>query len=218
MEAATLNAALTAMKAPTTSPVTTPIFPSEWFKFQTCGDPVLEKGLKAATEFAARIRAWNSPSRGKYGCPSLRPRWLTMLGKSGTGKTHLARRLDAYWQGRGRHYTHPVCGANLIRSGGFRIWAQVVRELRGGDYRLTRELIEQDFLVLDDIGAEAGTQFVAENLFNILNERLGKWTVLTANLNLEGLAKTDSRIASRLLREGNVVVEMNTRDFAFRKL
>jgi DNA replication protein DnaC len=52
---------------------------ADWFQFNTCGDPQLTEMLHAASRFALAIKK------------KCEPRWLCLLGKSGLGKTHLAR-------------------------------------------------------------------------------------------------------------------------------
>ena len=63
------------------------------------------------------------------------------------------------------------------------------------------DLYQCDLLIIDDLGTELTNQFVASQLFSLLNERhMGKKaTIISANLSLEELQKRYSdRIFSRI--------------------
>lgn len=155
--------------------------------FQTLDDPQLEL---MKTESARFITAYK---RG------LTPRWLSLLGTSGAGKTMLARKI------------REVCNVT------FKPWTRVCQMLRDGEYRWFQDLIGIDFLVLDDIGSEYKTDFVVAKLYELLSCRTQKWTVITANLSLEQIGTNlDPRIASRMLRDGSVVVDVDVTDFNLR--
>ena len=69
-------------------------------------------------------------------------------------------------------------------------------------------------LILDDVGAENisgeySRGFSATALCEIVEKRLGKWTLLTSNLTTTEIADTyDARVASRLIRNGGRTVDM----------
>jgi DNA replication protein DnaC len=158
-------------------------------QFQTLNDPQLEL---MKTETARFITAWK---RGDA------PRWLSLVGTSGSGKTMLARKI------------RDICGGEFIT------WTRITNYLREGEYRWFQDLIREELLIVDDIGAEHQTGFVAAKLYELLSERIGKWTVLTANLSLENIGnKLDPRIASRMIRDGSVVVDVDVLDFNLRGL
>ena len=69
-----------------------------------------------------------------------------------------------------------------------------------------------------DLAGHSHSTFAIDKLYELLNERLGKWTVLTSNLTLTQFQEWDQRIASRLIRDGNECVETVTKDFATRQL
>jgi len=145
------------------------------------------------------------------------PRWLVLLGKSGTGKTHLARRIHTYFMDAGRYYTEPTTGARCARSSQFCSWRKYMEECLGGDYSRTVDLCEDWLVVLDDIGAKRDTSGIgADKLDTILSARSERrWTVITSNLDAEQLGAVDPRIASRLFRGGNQVVTVKDMpDFA----
>ena len=60
---------------------------------------------------------------------------------------------------------------------------------------------EADLLVLDDLGAEISTLITAAALFDIINQRLltRKPTVISTNLELDGLVQYSDRILSRFM-------------------
>lgn len=124
---------------------------------------------------------------------------LLLMGGTGTGKTHLAgailnKRLNDCMEAI--FCTVPELLADIKHT--------------FGNQQLTSELIElvknTDLLILDDLGAEKTTEWVAEQLFVIINARLlnAKQTVITTNFisnkdlidKLGGL--TGQRIVSRL--------------------
>jgi AAA+ superfamily predicted ATPase len=61
------------------------------------------------------------------------PRWVSLLGLSGTGKTHLARGISRFFKANASVYIDPGTGAHLGRRGGFIGWRKVVDHLRDGD-------------------------------------------------------------------------------------
>ena len=81
-----------------------------------------------------------------------------------------------------------------------------------------RDMAKWPLLCLDDIGAERDTTgFASEKLNGLLTQRVGRWTILTSNLNLEQIAQIEPRIASRIVREaGNLFVELDTMDYGLR--
>jgi DNA replication protein DnaC len=118
--------------------------------------------------------------------------WLVLLGQSGAGKTHLAAAIANRCIERGR----PVL---------FIVVPDLLDHLRAA-YRPDAEepydrLFEQvraaPLLVLDDLGAQAGTAWAAEKLYQIVNYRYNAQlpTVFTCALPLEEL---DERLRTRL--------------------
>lgn len=146
------------------------------------------------------------------------PRWLVFLGKTGTGKTHITKAIKRLFgeqmDGLIIPDQDPLKTQHRMR-GHFVSWRKACDRFRSGDYG-TRDMEEDYLLCLDDIGAEykAKTDFITSKLDGILDARLNKWTVITANLNLQQIAEfLDVRIASRLMRGGSEIIEVNTADF-----
>jgi len=103
-----------------------------------------------------------------------------------------------------------------IRRGGFKAWSGVMQDCLDGDYSGIRDMKEDWFLCLDDIGADYGRnrELSSSKLYDILSARQNRFTVITANLTLEEVGKSmDVRIASRLLRNDSVVVDVDAPDF-----
>lgn len=90
--------------------------------------------------------------------------------------------------------------------------------MREGEYRVLDDLCQLSFLVVDDIGAEHGSAFINSKLYDLCARRETKWTVFTGNLSLSDIEQQiDARIASRMIRNGSVVVDVNVPDFNLRK-
>lgn len=166
------------------------------------------------------------------------PRWLFLCGRSGTGKTHLSRRIADFlvkfgqwaYMKHGKPVANPMPGGDPILSytyaqAGplFVKWAQLVDTARDGDFEAYRLACSDYFKVVDDVGSEGfgqdrkPTAFVVNQLGKLADARMGKWTVFTSNYMLKDFQDLfDVRIASRMLREGNVAVQVDIRDFNLR--
>lgn len=140
----------------------------------------------------------------------VRPRrWLSLLGASGVGKTHLAEAArDALTEVRP---TLPIQ---------FWKWQKVVSMLRSGDWAFIEYLVKEVYvLILDDIGAENSSPAILSALNRVVDGRLGKWTMLTSNLLPKHIGEhLDARIASRLYRGNNVVCQVkDAPDYCFER-
>lgn len=180
--------------------------------FSTLNDPNLKQMLDGAKRFCADMM------RGEN------PHWLSFLGSTGAGKTHLAKQINSFFL---RHLEgRLIPNQNLTRTqhrmrGGFVSWRRQSERLRNGDYDAMRGIREDYFVVLDDIGSEykAKSDFITAKLDEIIDSRLGKWTVITANLSLEQISEhLDVRIASRLLRGGSEVIDVDVPDYNLRDI
>lgn len=171
----------------------------EWLGFQTFGDPELEKVLAACHRWALAFKAKESP------------RWLSLIGDSGTGKTHCCRRLWDYAKKQSDWSRHNYLAKAIY-------WPDFVHQLRAGDtFEMRNEMKRWPVLFLDDVGAERDPSgFAAEELNTLLGCRVGRWTLLTSNLDMAGMKSIDGRIASRLIRDQNICVRVVTKDFASR--
>lgn len=126
-------------------------------------------------------------------------RWLTLTGPSGVGKTLLGRMWAEYVKSRGKSILWATWPILVSRCADERCW----------DYFST--LQSAQFLVLDDLGAEAaGLQRASkDNLAHLLYARRGKSTLITSNLNLEQLGDAyEVRMADRMIRDGSRIASI----------
>ncbi len=139
------------------------------------------------------------------------PRWLSLLGPSGVGKTHILKQAmsalrAAFSQGvwslptatgrRGPEMAHLIPAEDLT------------------DWRAPRDYARYDVIYIEDIGSGAlmdkGSGGVVTNrIKELLQLRSGKWTLLDANLYRGEIeSQLDGRIASRLKRDGSTCIEI----------
>lgn len=132
-----------------------------------------------------------------------------MLGRSETGKTHLARRVWAWLLSR-PEWRDARAMWSCEYSASWVYWPRQVDAMREGNFGLVRDMARWPFLVLDDIGAERDPNgFSCEKLNTLLGQRVGKWTVITGNLGFADVARMDERLASRMTREGSMVFDLS---------
>ena len=184
--------------------------PAPKLEFQTFSDPTLEQMAQRTEEFCRDMFVNHNP------------RWLSFLGKAGTGKTHLAKRINRYFQKHLEGQLAPGQKLEKTRNrmrGGFVPWRKLANDLRSGCTDILQDLEEDWFVALDDIGSEyrSKSDYLASKLDQLLDGRLRKWTVITANLSLEEIGQfMDVRIASRILRGGSEVIDVNVKDYNLR--
>ena len=135
------------------------------------------------------------------------PHWLSLLGPSGVGKTminrQICRLLGKWWKvktptgRRGPWIAELVPGKDL------------------SDYKAPSEYADADLVFIEDIGAGVGLgekgpgAVIRSRVVELLQYRAKKWTILDANLYRSEIAeKLDPRIASRLKRDGSVMIEI----------
>ena len=126
---------------------------------------------------------------------------LLFMGKTGLGKTHLSAAI-----------------AGAVAAKGYRVVYETSQKLFdtyeaarfGRENAPDTEKYEScDLLLIDDLGAECGSQYTAATFFNLLNTRLmeNKPTLINTNLNRAQLEKNyGERVLSRLLGEFRVLL------------
>jgi chromosomal replication initiation ATPase DnaA len=138
-------------------------------------------------------------------------RWLSLLGPSGVGKTHVLKQAMACLQSaaaRG-HWKIPTPTGHR----GPQI-AHLIPAVDLEDFRAARDYAKYDLIYIEDIGSGAaldkGSGAVTRNrIAELLQLRSGKWTLLDANLYRREIEQQiDGRIASRLKRDGSWMVEV----------
>jgi DNA replication protein DnaC len=135
--------------------------------------------------------------------------WLVLAGNVGSGKSHLAFAI-----------------ANALLNRGVGVYWETMPELRDalragykdGSYDDRFTLMKRvPVLILDDLGTENASDWVAEKLFQLFNARYLKSapTVVTTNLDIENAeAKLSERVRSRLLdRKLSTVVQLPAGDY-----
>jgi DNA replication protein DnaC len=118
--------------------------------------------------------------------------WVVIAGATGRGKTRLAAAVGNYCREAGRQAMFVVVPDLLDR---------LRAAYNPGNPRAFDDMFEQvrntPLLILDDLGAQSGTAWADEKLFQLVNHRYNAClpTVITTNLTVRDL---DSRLASRL--------------------
>lgn len=188
--------------------------------FETLGDPQLENMRDEAVKFTDDMDNGRSP------------RWLSLLGTSGAGKTMLAKiiygvfrdhfHMEIDWKATKASQNAECPHGKFIRyRGGFINWGNAINNrMLKGDYDFLDDLRAYSFFALDDIASEyeRHRELSASKLYNVLEARSRKWTVITANLSLDQIGTVlDARIASRMIRDNGTVVDVDVPDFNLRK-
>ncbi|MEX0683257.1 MAG: ATP-binding protein [Dehalococcoidia bacterium] len=118
--------------------------------------------------------------------------WLVVAGATGHGKTRLAAAVGNYCRNAGRQVMFVVVPDLLDR---------LRAAYHPGNPRAFDDMFDQvrnaPLLILDDLGAQSGTPWADEKLFQLINYRYNASlpTIITTNLTVRDL---DSRLASRL--------------------
>lgn len=218
---------------PTQQQLTTIEIPEWDFKWVKTGveteeeDRVLDQMLEGARNFIADM------AQGRD------PRWLVLIGLSGSGKTHIADRIRWFLRDIGRHIynefdrkridpkmQNPNSLYSYAQNGAFMCkWGALISKLRSQDY-MAFDVAASDWAkIIDDLGVDSFdrdgnvTMFAVQKMAELLDRRLRKWTVITTNFTRAQIAaQFDPRIASRLMRFENVIIDAsNVRDFNIRK-
>ena len=110
--------------------------------------------------------------------------WLVFAGPSGTGKTHLAAAISNELMSQGK-YVFFIVVPDLLDH--LRLAFNPEAELQYDD--LFEQVKETPFLVLDDLGANALSNWATEKLFQIINHRFTRElpTIITTNNSLDQL-------------------------------
>jgi DNA replication protein DnaC len=143
--------------------------------------PGTETMVAAAQRFASREGA----------------RTLVLVGRTGTGKSHLLEAIGRQALDAGRSVRYDLTSSLLNRlrhtydsdNNG-----EDLHDLMGWYQRI-------DCLMIDDIGVESPTHWAREQLTTLVEERLhgARWTVISTNLNKDAMAdRMGDRLASRL--------------------
>lgn len=134
------------------------------------------------------------PKRGKN---------LLMSGEPGLGKTFLSACIAREVVLR---------GYSVVYDTAIHVFSCLEKQKFGGgtpeDVRMAERVMECDLLILDDLGTEMPTSFIAPALYSIINGRLmeEKPTIISTNFNVHQLsARYTPQITSRLAGEYNIL-------------
>ena len=195
---------------PTTS--TTPTHLSNEFlntlKFETFNEECLIKAKEEAAQYISEIDRNETP------------RWISFVGKSGTGKTFIAKQIYKFILERIAESSKFENKRNIFILDCYATTADKLAEIwRTQKSGYIREFDKADLLFIDDIGTTADKSgFITDAMYSLLSRRMGKWTILTSNLDYKGITEQfDERLADRMIRDGNKVVKMNCKSFSLRK-
>lgn len=125
---------------------------------------------------------------------------LFLQGATGLGKTFLSTCIAKVVSERGFSVVYDTASGVFSRYEDEKFGRSDISDARAG----IRRLETCDLLILDDLGTEFATAFVASALYTLLNTRLttGKKTVISSNLSVPELsARYSAPIMSRLLGE-----------------
>lgn len=175
-------------------PLETP-WQQKWLKLD-CVHPSLQSIANETQDFCGR---WFRNERTKT--------LLVLAGKSGTGKTHLARAISRYASAMGRFaWESGKWPSKHIPDYFYLSWPVACTQFRGQQFGLTEDAIHHSLTILDDIGCGNDPWNVAKDqLCQILSARENKFTVVTTNVLPEEWDKNfDTRIADRLMRNSVV--------------
>lgn len=165
------------------------------------------------------------------GSGAVQPYWITLTGVNGTGKTMLMKQVfdQADRLNPGNPKNNPIWPPDFATNGRRRyeggerpyvMWLDermLAQRMRSGqEWDLAARYRGDFFVAFDELGSVRDpTNFISDALATFCESRLRGWTMFTTNLSLKEIAeRIDARVASRLIRDGNTVVQITARDYA----
>jgi DNA replication protein DnaC len=162
------------------------------------------------------------------------PYWLTLSGVNGCGKTMLMRQVfeEAKRVNPGNPANNPIWppdwkqftkGTNTYTASRPYCLSltegDVARKMRGGQHDFIESIRGDYFIALDELGvARDPTNYVADVMAALAEARLGRWTMFATNLSLNEIGdRMDARITSRMVRDRNLLITIEARDYALRR-
>ena len=139
-------------------------------------------------------------------------RWLSLLGPSGVGKTHVLKQALACLQAAAARGVWKIPTTTGHR--GPQV-AHLIPAVDLQDFRAPQDYSRYDVIYIEDIGSGAALDHrgagavTRSRIAELLQLRSGRWTLLDANLYRREIEQQiDGRIASRLKRDGSWMVEV----------
>lgn len=132
---------------------------------------------------------------------------LVIYGNNGSGKSRTAKAVSRWVRDRAfdiplviRGHNSSTVWCELVN------WSERVGEFKEGSWDID-DLLECPLLILDDLGAEHDpSKCGADKLYQILERRERKWTIITTNVGPDFWEhKFDRRISDRMLRHSQIV-------------
>ena len=161
----------------------------------------------AAMDYAYRVAvAFADGFGGKY-----KGKNLLLIGKTGTGKTHISTAIAKRVIERG-YDVLSESAQNIITA----FENDKFRSGYGAYEPTAEKYLECDLLILDDLGTEFSTPFAVSCLYNLITTRRNKGysTIISTNLSAEELSKRyDDRIYSRIVGTDYTTVNFLGNDF-----
>ncbi len=146
----------------------------------------------------------------KFNLRENRPKNLLFHGDTGIGKTHLA--VSILKEILKKEYSGLFISLPLLLT-------MIKNTYSKNDESgmtvvdIFKKMKSIDLLVIDDMGAEAGSNHDIQKIFELLDSRLGKPTVFTTNLNYEQFSETfGKRNASRILKD-TIIIKLDGPDY-----
>lgn len=129
---------------------------------------------------------------------------LLLCGNLGTGKTHLSSSIVQHVVRQHRAVAVITTAAEIIRV----FKRSMVRDAGYTEGDVINELASFDLLVIDEVGAQAGTHYELSVLHEVLDRRynLIRPTVVVSNLNAQGLSQYIGERALDRLRENKALL------------
>lgn len=175
-------------------------------------DPRLAPVLPAVKRFATDV-LWHRRQ------PDVTPYWLTILGPSGIGKTLILEQLYRALANNTERW--PIQTDHTNGSEREARCAHVIPGQDLEDFSAPREYGRYDLIYLEDYGATSGKGAGAvtfDRSTELLLYRPKMWTIIDANLDFAEMGTLAPRLASRLLRDGSLLIELpkEIKDFNLR--
>jgi DNA replication protein DnaC len=147
--------------------------------------------------------------RASRGFANTDDQWLVLWGPVGTGKTHLAMAVAN--DCRARYKTALLADVpgllDLLRSG-----------YEHDDYSEIMALAQEvDYLLLDDVGTEKTTDWGAEKLFQIINNRYNAQRPIMLTMNERPDVALSPRLASRVMDIQSTIINLVGSDYRIQR-
>jgi DNA replication protein DnaC len=142
---------------------------------------------------------------------------VVLAGNPGCGKTALLKRMATWARSQSFSIMEEIWKYRRGPLTSLRVsWPEVCDDFKAGEYGVIRDLMETDFALIDDIGAEHDpSRNGVDKLCQIFSRRENKWTLVTTNIEPSAWGtRFDARIEDRLLRRSTVVDMFQVPSFA----